>query len=138
MVFMEREGIFLDELDIMAKAMVNRKVVGSCIICNAGFIKNRKPIVKVAEYLLNVEDISTVLVYGIGEDAIYISARNKNEKLNLEGLMEKAFKDTGEVGGSERSAAVKIPLGMFSGVRDKEGLKKLAEKAVEERFLESI
>jgi len=135
---MEGKTISLDELGILEKALSHRKVVGACIICNAEFIKSRAPLPKIAEYLLNVEGISMVLVYGIGEDAIYISARNKNEKQNLEGLMEKAFKDTGEVGGSERSAAVKIPLGMFSGVRDKEALKKLAEKAVEERFLEVV
>ncbi|MFQ6137048.1 MAG: DHH family phosphoesterase [Candidatus Hydrothermarchaeales archaeon] len=134
----EAPPMLLETMDVLGEAIRNRKVKGSYLLSNVGFIRDRDVLPQAADYLLNLEGISTVVVYGIGEGAIHLSARNKDIRINLGKLMEKAFGDIGQAGGHGTAAAAKIPLGLFGGVKDKDALLRLAEDAVTERFLKIV
>jgi nanoRNase/pAp phosphatase (c-di-AMP/oligoRNAs hydrolase) len=127
-----------ETLDVLSEAIRNRKIRGSFLLTNVGFIRDRDTLPQAADYLLRLEGISTVLVYGIGEDVIHISGRNKDIRINLGEIMQKAFGNIGSAGGHATAAAAKIPLGLFGGVKDKDSLLKLAEEAITDRFFRAV
>jgi nanoRNase/pAp phosphatase (c-di-AMP/oligoRNAs hydrolase) len=127
-----------ETLDVLSEAIRNRKIRGSFLLTNVGFIRDRDTLPQAADYLLRLEGISTVLVYGIGGDVIHISGRNKDIRINLGEVMQKAFGNIGSAGGHATAAAAKIPLGLFGGVKDKDSLLKLAEEAITDRFFRAV
>ncbi|MFQ5887478.1 MAG: DHH family phosphoesterase, partial [Candidatus Hydrothermarchaeales archaeon] len=130
--------MLLETLDVLGTAIKNRRVEGSYLLSNVGFIRDRDVLPQAADYLLNLEGISTVVIYGVGGGAIHISSRNKDVRINLGKLMEKAFGDIGQAGGHGTAAAAKLPLGLFGSVKDKDALLDLAEDAVTEKFLNVV
>ncbi len=127
-----------ETLDVLSEAIRNRKIRGSFLLTNVGFIRDRDTLPQAADHLLRLEGISTVLVYGIGGDVIHISGRNRDIRINLGEVMQKAFGNIGSAGGHATAAAAKIPLGLFGGVKDKASLLKLAEEAVTDRFFKAL
>lgn len=130
--------ISAEAFDVLAEAIKNRRVRGSCLLSNVGFIRDRETLPQAAEYLLNLEGVATALVYGIANEVIHISGRNRDVRINLGEVMQKAFGDIGQAGGHSHAAAAKIPLGLFGSVKDKKTLLKLAEEAVADRFLKIL
>jgi nanoRNase/pAp phosphatase (c-di-AMP/oligoRNAs hydrolase) len=52
--------------------------------------------------------------------------------------MSEAFGDIGSAGGHSNAAAAQIPLGVFTGVRDRKTLLSLVEEVVTRRFYTEI
>lgn len=127
-----------ETLDTLGAAIKNRRIVGSHLISNVGFIRDRDTLPQAADYILRLEGISTVLVYGIAKDVVHLSARNRDIRINLGEAMQAAFGDIGQAGGHSTAAAGKIPLGLFGGVKDKSSLLRLVEDAVKDRFLKAV
>ncbi len=127
-----------EAMDVLGVAIRNKKIEGSYLISNVGFIHDRDTLPQAADYLLKLEGISTVLVFGIAEDRIVISARSKDIRINIGDIVQKAFGDIGSAGGHQKTAAAQIPLGVFSGVKDRAILMKLTEEAVTRRFLMAV
>jgi len=127
-----------ETLDVLGEAIKNRKSIGSLLLANVGFIKERDTLPQAADHLLKLEGVSVVLVYGLSADVVHISARNKDIRINLGDAMKNAFGDIGEAGGHPTAAAAKINLGLFGSSKDKESLLKLAEEAITYRFLKEV
>ncbi|MBN1786118.1 MAG: NAD-binding protein [Candidatus Methanofastidiosa archaeon] len=134
----ESPTISPDVLDVIGKSVLGREVVSGYVLSNVGYISNRDSLPQAAEFLLNLEGAKTVLVYGMLKDALYISARTKDVKLNLGQAMDKAFGSIGSAGGHMASAAAKIPLGIFGMVDDKEILKSLVGEAIKKMFFRTV
>lgn len=134
----ETPAMSAETLDVLAEAIRNRRIEGSVLLSNVGFIRNRDTLPQAADYLLNLEGISTVVVYGLAKDVIHVSGRNKDIRIHLGEVMERAFGEIGEAGGHARAAAAKIPLGLFGSVTDKDTLLKLANEAIIDRFLKAL
>jgi nanoRNase/pAp phosphatase (c-di-AMP/oligoRNAs hydrolase) len=134
----ESPTISPDVLDVMGKSVLGREVISGYVISNVGYISNRDSLPQAAEFLLNLEGAKTVLVYGMMNDSLYISARTKDVKLNLGQTMEKAFGKIGSAGGHSASAAAKIPLGIFGMIDDKEILKNLVGEAIKKMFFKAV
>jgi nanoRNase/pAp phosphatase (c-di-AMP/oligoRNAs hydrolase) len=132
---LETPPLSIETLDVLAEAIRNKKIKGSYLISNAGFIMDRDVIPQAADYLLNLEGISTVITFGLNETHIYISGRSNDIRLGIGDVLSEAFSDIGSAGGHADMAGAQIPLGIFSGIRDKETLLKLSEEAVTKRFL---
>lgn len=131
----ENPEISTEVMEVLAKAIMNRKVVkGNIALAYVGEISNRDALPKAADFLLKMEGISTTFVFGIVGDEIHISARTKDLRLNLGEILSKAFGG----GGHQTAAAAKIPLGIFKSVSDKEALRKLVEEAIRAKILEII
>jgi nanoRNase/pAp phosphatase (c-di-AMP/oligoRNAs hydrolase) len=127
-----------EAMDVLGVAIRNKKIEGSYLISNVGFIHDRDTLPQAADYLLKLEGVSTVLVFGITEEKIVISARSKDIRINIGDIVQKAFGEIGSAGGHQKTAAAQIPLGVFSGVKDRAILMKLTEEAVTRRFLTAV
>ncbi|MBU2617989.1 MAG: potassium transporter TrkA, partial [Euryarchaeota archaeon] len=134
----EMPSMSTETLDILGEAIQSRRIKGSYLISNVGSIRDRDALPQAADYLLNLEGISTVIVFGLGDEHIYISGRSKDIRLNIGNAMNEAFGDIGSAGGHSTAAAAQIPLGVFSGVKDKQTIMRLAEEAVMKRFLAAV
>ncbi len=127
----------IEEIDILGEAIKNREIKGSYLISNVGTIRDREALAQAADYLLNLEGITTTIVFGIGEDHIYISGRSRDVRVNIGKVMRDAFGED-KAGGHAMLAGAQIPLGVFGGTKDKQTLLKLAEEVVVKRLLSVI
>ncbi|NYT00529.1 MAG: NAD(P)-binding domain-containing protein [Methanocellales archaeon] len=134
----EMPSMSTETLDILGEAIQSRRTKGSYLISNVGLIQDRDALPQAADYLLNLEGITTVVVFGLGGEHIYVSGRSKDIRLNIGSAMKEAFGDIGSAGGHSTAAAAQIPLGVFSGVKDKQTIMRLSEEAVMKRFLAAV
>jgi nanoRNase/pAp phosphatase (c-di-AMP/oligoRNAs hydrolase)/uncharacterized UPF0146 family protein len=122
-------------LNVVGDAIINKRIKGSYLITNVGTVANRDAIPQAADYLLNLEGITTVIVMGLCEESACVSGRSKDIRVNLGDAFVRAFGDIGSAGGHATMAAAQIPLGIFSGLKDKGTIMQLVEDAVSKRFL---
>jgi nanoRNase/pAp phosphatase (c-di-AMP/oligoRNAs hydrolase) len=134
----ETPSMSLETMDVLGEAIRNRHIEGTYLISDVGFIHDRDTLPQAADHLLKLEGINTVLVFGMTEDRIHISARSKDIRVNIGDIIARAFGDIGSAGGHQRSAAAQIPLGIFMGIKDKTTLLKLADEAISRRFLAAV
>lgn len=126
-----------EEIDVLGEAIRNREIKGSYLISNVGTIHNRDALAQAADYLLNLEGITTTIIFGLSDDHIYISGRNRDDRINIGKVMQDAF-GVDKAGGHANLAGAQIPLGVFSGTKDKQTLLKLTEEAVVKRLLSVV
>lgn len=134
----ESPDISTETAEVLARAILNRKMYKNIVISNVGFITNRDAIPESADFLLRLEGVNTVLVFGIVDDRIEISARTRDVRVNVGKVLKEAFGDIGSGGGHPQSGGARISLGIFKLAKDKDSLLKLAEEAITEKFLEAL
>ncbi len=135
---MEGPAISTETLDVLGTAIKNRQIYSSFLISFAGFINDRDALPQAADFLLRLEGVSTVLVFGVIKDTVYMSARNKDVRINIGEVLRRAFGDVGSAGGHAHAAGAQIPLGIFGDVSDREALSKLLTEAIKKRFLSAV
>ncbi len=134
----ETPSMSVETMDVLGEAIRNKKIEGSYLISDVGFIHDRDTLPQAADHLLKLEGISTVLVFGMTEDKIHLSARSKDIRVNIGEIIQRAFGDIGSAGGHPRMAAAQIPLGIFMGVKDRAMLLKLVDEAITRRYLTAV
>ncbi len=131
-----------DTLDVLAEAIRNRRVQGSHLISNAGFVHSRDALTQAAQQLLNLEGITTVAVFGIDEDTIFIEAVSKDIRMNIGSVLQQAFSEVGDAAGHTTKASAEIPLGIFTGLEPEEGDRSafldLIEEAVSKKLYRAM
>ena len=123
-----------ETVDTLGKAIRNREQYGSFVLTSVDFIRDRDTLPQAADFLLQLEGVNTVIVFGIVEDVIHISARTNDVRVNLGEALEKAFGKQ-NAGGHAKSAGGQIRLGIFGEVDEKEALLRLARDAVRKQVL---
>ncbi|RLF77408.1 phosphoesterase, partial [Thermococci archaeon] len=134
----ENPDISTEAAEILAKAVLNRRAYKNVLISNVGFITNRDAVPQAADFLLRLEGVSTVLVFGIVDDRIEISARTRDVRVNIGQALKEAFGDIGSAGGHAQMGGARISLGIFKLAKDKNSLLRLVEEAITEKFLEAL
>ena len=134
----EHPDISKETASILAKAIMNRKEYGNIIISNVEFINSRDALAEAADFLLRLEGVNTVLVFGIVDDTIEISARTRDVRVNIGAIMKEAFSSIGSGGGHTRMGGARIALGIFNLVNDRKSLLRLVEEAITKKFLEAM
>lgn len=119
--------------DIMGKAIQNREIYAPYLLSCVGIIKERDALPQAADFLLRLEGVSTVLIFGIINDSIVISARSNDLRINLGEVLQTAFGEN-NAGGHAAIAGAQIPLGVLGETDDKDILVKLAKSAVRNQF----
>lgn len=132
---LEMPPMSTEMLNVVGNAILQKKIKGSYLITNVGAVANRDAIPQAADYLLNLEGISTVIVMGLCEDMVCVSGRSKDVRMNIGDAFVRAFGEIGSAGGHATMAAAQIQLGIFSGIKDKDTIIQLVEDAVSKRFL---
>ncbi|MGM0771064.1 MAG: DHH family phosphoesterase [Halobacteriota archaeon] len=134
---LERPSMSIETLDILGEAIINRQVIGSYLLTNVGVVRDRDTLPQAADYLLNLEGVSTSIVFGVSEDRIYLSGRSNDIRVNLGDVLKRAFGDEA-AGGHANAAGAQIPLGVFSDIKDRQTLLRLVNEAVVKKFLNAI
>jgi len=111
-----------ETLDVMGKAIQYRKIQSGYLFSNVGYVMNRDALPQAADLLITLEGVNTVLVYGITDTEIVISARNRDIRLHIGNALSEAFSAIGDAGGHPNMAAATIPLHYFGTVEKKEDL----------------
>ncbi len=123
-----------ETLDVLGIAIRSRKIRSGYLISNVGYVRNRDTLPQAADLLITLEGVNTALVYGITDEAIIMSARNRDVRLNIGNVMHEAFGSIGDAGGHPNMAAVSIPLTLFSCVQNKDELLDLVIDPILSRF----
>ncbi|MEK7289824.1 MAG: DHH family phosphoesterase [Planctomycetota bacterium] len=129
----ENPPMSAETLDIIGRAIRNRETKGAYLISFVEFIADRDALPQAAELMLQMEGISTVLVFGVDKDKVQLSARSTDARINLAFLLQKAFGFM-NAGGHATMAAGSIDLGIFGDVNDKKSLLKITLDAVRKKF----
>jgi len=131
-----------ETLDVLAEAIQNREVQGSHLFSTAGFIRDRDALEQAAQYLLDLEGITTSAVFGIVDNEIIVAARSKDIRINIGSVLQGAFADIGEVVGHSKQGTVEVPLGIFTGIETSEDnrdtLLQLTEEAVRRKLFAAM
>jgi len=128
---LENTPIYSDTVTAMGRAISNRKFKDSVLTTFTGNVCHKDDIAQISNFLLRERDILTVLVYGIKDDKVLMSARSKDLDLNVGNIMEDAYSDIGEAGGHPHAAGGEIPLSEFDDVD------KVVEK-IQKRFHDEV
>ena len=100
----------------LAKAIDNKMTKETHLVTTIGYTKDMSTLSKVCDYLLDLEGISTVLVFAIDKAKIGIYAKSKDIEVHMRNMLDKAFGMWGPVNGTPEYVSVEIPLGVFETV----------------------
>lgn len=127
----------LETLDIIGRAIRNKEIKGSYLASFVEFISDRDALPQAAEIMLHLEGVYTVLVFGINEDKVQLSARSRDTRVNLGLIMQSAFGELNS-GGHATMAAGAINLGILGDANDRMSLLKVTSDAVRKRFFSTV
>ncbi|WP_435346695.1 DHH family phosphoesterase [Haloarchaeobius sp. HRN-SO-5] len=127
-------------LDAMGRAIQTRETRGAALVSSVGRTTERDALPQVAEYLLNLEGISTVLVFGIVDDSVQLSARSGDPRVDLGRVLHETYSDIGTAGGHQDKAGGRIPLGLFADLdeENEDQLDRLVSRRIVRRFFEAL
>lgn len=101
-------------LDAISAAIDNRITSGAVLISHVGRTTERDALPQAVDYLVRLEGVQTAIVFGLVNDAIHISARSPDARVNVGDVLDEAFEDVGSGGGHQDVAGGEIPLGLFA------------------------
>jgi nanoRNase/pAp phosphatase (c-di-AMP/oligoRNAs hydrolase) len=127
---LEHPSVKFETFEDLAHAIDNKEIKGASLFTTVGFVKEAGTIPKVCKYMLDIDGVSTALVFAVDATKIHIYAETVNMELNMKNLLKKAFGDWSEVTGSPFNASTAIPLGIFGIVADDEKSKKILLKSI--------
>jgi nanoRNase/pAp phosphatase (c-di-AMP/oligoRNAs hydrolase) len=128
-----------DTLETIARAITNRKQHGLVATSCVGSLSKRDALAQAADRLLDIEDVSSTFVYGVMDDAVYVSARARGTDVDLGETLRDAFGQIGSAGGHADMAGAQIPLGMLDAETDDDvAMLDVVESVVGERFLDAV
>jgi nanoRNase/pAp phosphatase (c-di-AMP/oligoRNAs hydrolase) len=127
-----------ETLDVIGKAIHERKIQSGYLFANVGYVMNRDALPQAADLLITLEGVNTALVYGITDNAIVISARNRDIRLHIGNALSEAFGDMGDAGGHPNMAAATLPLHYFGKVEDKARLLEIVIEPVLKKFRDLV
>lgn len=134
---LEHPPMGLETLDIIGRAIRNKEIRGSYLASFVDFINDRDALPQAAEMMLHLEGVYTVLVFGINEDKVQLSARSRDSRVNLGLILQSAFGELNS-GGHATMAAGAINLGILGDANDRTSLLKVTSDAVKKRFFSSV
>ncbi|WP_436932354.1 DHH family phosphoesterase [Halosimplex halobium] len=128
-----------ETLDTIARAISGRERHGSALLSGVGELTDRDALAQAADRLLDLEDVTTTLVYGILDGTIYVSARARGTDLDLGETLRDAFGQIGSAGGHADMAGAQISLGLLDAIdADDESLSEILDAIVTDRFLDAM
>ena len=116
---LEHPPMGLETLDIIGRAIRNKEIRGSYLASFVEFISDRDALPQAAEMLLHLEGVYTVLVFGINDDKVQLSARSRDTRVNLGLILQSAFGELNS-GGHATMAAGAINLGILGDANDRD------------------
>lgn len=123
---------------ILATAIDEREVRETALASCVGRIADRDALAQAAEELLNMEGISTVIVFGYVDGTIYVSGRARGPEVDLGETLRDALGQIGSAGGHADMAGAQLPLGLLEDADDDASLSAVVREMVAERFFAAL
>ncbi|WP_227379875.1 DHH family phosphoesterase [Haladaptatus halobius] len=101
-------------LDAIGRAINHREKQGSTLVSSIGRTTESGALPQAANYLLRLEGIRTVLVMGIVDGQLRLSAQSFDPRIDIGDVVEQAFGSFGSAGGHPDRAGGQLPLGIFA------------------------
>ena len=125
-------------VDTLATAIKRRDVRGSTLASCVGRIADRDALSQTADDLLDMDGITTVVVYGYTDEMIYVSGRTRGTPLDLGAVFRDALDRIGSAGGHANMAGAQLPLGIIRDVGEDEDLTTVVHELVAERVFAEL
>jgi nanoRNase/pAp phosphatase (c-di-AMP/oligoRNAs hydrolase) len=127
-----------ETLETIGRAIRNRTVDDPILTTCVGTLKERDAIAQAADRLLDMDGITTTLVYGIQDGTIYASGRARSTSLDVGETLRDAFGQVGDAGGHADMAGAQIPLGVLATNKEDDELIDVVRTVIDERFFETL
>ncbi len=111
---MEGSETNLERLACLTRAMQCSKISGSLYTSHLGEVAREDLITFVADFLLQVEEVSWSVVSGIVQRNVVISARNLGDSGDAGKFVKRSFDDIGSAGGHRVMAKAVAPVDRFA------------------------
>jgi nanoRNase/pAp phosphatase (c-di-AMP/oligoRNAs hydrolase) len=134
---LEHPPMGMETLDIIGRAINNKEIRGAYLTSFVEFISDRDALPQAAEMMLHLEGVYTVLVFGIIDDKIQLSARSRDSRVNLGRILQNAFGKLNS-GGHATMAAGAIKLEKLDDTNDKATLLRATSDDIKKRFFSSV
>lgn len=127
-------------MGVLGRALENMIVVRDFAVAGVGYVSagDRDAIATTADFILQREDLDTVLVFGIVEDRIDGSLRTDSPSVEPASFLTSVFgKDRNGKpygGGRADKGGFQIPLGVLAESEDRDSLWKIVEQIVRSRL----
>jgi len=135
----ESPSVTGDTMATLANAIEGREVRGSVLASSAGEISDRDTLPQAADKLLTMDGITTVLVYGVMDGTVYMSARARGADVDLGETLRVAFDRIGSAGGHADMAGAQVPItDAFGEFEDEDDRLAAVREVVAETFFEAL
>jgi nanoRNase/pAp phosphatase (c-di-AMP/oligoRNAs hydrolase) len=134
----ESPSLTAETLDTVADAARNRRVEGDVATTCVGELSARDALAQSADRLLELEAVSTTLVFGFTDDVVHVSARSREADVDLGEVLRAAFGRIGSAGGHARMAGAQIPAGILTEETGPAERGDVIEEVVVDRFYEAL
>jgi len=133
----ESPSLSADTMDVLARAIDRRLRNGNALTACVGELNDRDALAQAADLLLDLEDVSTTLVFGIIDDTVYVSGRARGTEIDLGETLRAAYGQLGSAGGHADMAGAQLPVGMLVEP-DEENPVEIVEEVLTNAFLDAL
>jgi nanoRNase/pAp phosphatase (c-di-AMP/oligoRNAs hydrolase) len=126
-----------DQVTVLGRAIEGMTKRGSLVVSFLSVVPQPDYLSYIADFLLDIEGVDTVVVYGLVEGTIHVSARSRDVRVNLGNTMEDLFgPDRG--GGHAHMAGAQIPVDVFVEIQEREEFLESVRGALSDKFLRAF
>jgi nanoRNase/pAp phosphatase (c-di-AMP/oligoRNAs hydrolase) len=134
----ESPTVTADTIETVGRAISNRSVESDVLTSCVGDISDRDTLSQAADRLLDMEGVTTTLVFGYTDGTVFVSARTRGTDIDLGEVLRDAFAQIGSAGGHADMAGAQIPVGMLAEESTEDERGEIIDEVVSERFLEAL
>ena len=134
----ESPTVTAETIETIGRAISNRSIESDALTSCVGRISDRDTLAQAADRLLDMDGVTTTLVFGYTDDTVFASSRARGTDTDLGEVMRKAFGRIGSAGGHADMAGAQIPLGILIEESTDEDREAVVAEVVTERFLEAL
>ncbi len=128
-------------IDAIGRAIASRERRRSSVAASVGRTTETDALPQVADYLLNLEGVDTVLAFGVIDGMIRLSARSIDPSVNIGAALHEGFEDVGSAGGHHDMAGGRIDLERFEGIPNEDAVDdvvQIVERRLTRRFFDAL
>ncbi len=126
-----------DQATILGRAIEGMKKRGSLVVSFLGVVPKADFLSYVADFLLDIEGVDTVVVYGLVSGTIHVSSRSRDVRVHLGNVMEELF-GPNRGGGHSHMAGAQIPVDVFVEIQNRQEFLESVETALSAKFLRAL
>ncbi len=134
----ESPSVTAETLETLGRAIANRSVDADVLTTCVGEISDRDTLAQAADQLLDMNGITTALVFGYMDGTVFVSSRARGTDVDLGEVIREAFAQIGSAGGHADMAGAQIPVGILTDGAENDEHGAVIEEVVSERFLEAL